>query len=178
MQISGTGNLSNRTGHQGFTLFEILVVLILIGIIVSSVSLSIDPRQEKLETEVERLAALLKLVGQEAVLTGVEYAAAFPTGEYRFYRWQDNQWLLIRENIYRPRRLPEGFTFALSLPGESMDQDDFTGSESSSQRIYLLSSGAITPFRIDLRDPSNRILYSIRGSSQGNIKLVDGYDDR
>jgi general secretion pathway protein H len=56
---------------RGFTLLEIMVVLVLIGIITSFALLSVGggPR-ERLAEEGQRLAALVELHQQEAILSG------------------------------------------------------------------------------------------------------------
>lgn len=142
----------------------------IIGIVISSIGLSVDPGREKLGTEAERLTALLNLAGQEAVLTGTEYAAEFNSGEYRFYRWQRDQWDLLQEDVFRPRSLPDGFSFDLYLPGEPMAPSASPAADEAPLRIYLLSSGEITPFELFLKKDASRSLYTI-SSRQGNIVL-------
>ncbi|MDP2785168.1 MAG: prepilin-type N-terminal cleavage/methylation domain-containing protein, partial [Sulfurimicrobium sp.] len=61
--------------NSGFTLIEMLVVLVVIGIIVAmiGVNLAPDPRQS-LDTEARRLALLLEQARDEAMSSGSSIA--------------------------------------------------------------------------------------------------------
>ncbi|MFO7760684.1 MAG: type II secretion system minor pseudopilin GspH [Desulfobia sp.] len=170
--ILATGRTNNNPDRQGFTLLELLVVLIIIGIVISSISLSIDTRRQKAGIEAERFTTLLNLAGQEAILTATEYAVEIHSGKYRFYRLQQDRWQLVQGNdVFRPRHLPENFHFDLLLSGKPMSPSANSDSRRRAHRIYLLSSGEVTPFELSLKDNSNRSLYTISGSRQGNISL-------
>jgi general secretion pathway protein H len=75
--------------RRGFTLVELLVVLVLIGIAVGVASLALrDPSAAKLEQEAARLAALLEAGRAEARALGLpvrfELGSADPTQQFRF----------------------------------------------------------------------------------------------
>ncbi|HIZ51789.1 MAG TPA: prepilin-type N-terminal cleavage/methylation domain-containing protein, partial [Candidatus Pseudomonas excrementavium] len=56
--------------ERGFTLMELLVVLVLIGVVAGLASLSIgDGAERKLRSETERLAATLSLARDELLIT-------------------------------------------------------------------------------------------------------------
>ncbi|MDX1823774.1 MAG: type II secretion system minor pseudopilin GspH, partial [Thiohalomonadales bacterium] len=132
--------------HQtGFTLLEILVVLILIGIILSVAVLSTGGGKEReLEQEVQRMVSLMQLAKEEAVLNRVELAIKFSPNAYEFLRQENNDWVPYTDHrIFRPRNLGEEYELRLLQDGISVSLQ-----EKDAARIMLLSSGEMTPFEL------------------------------
>ena len=103
--ISGTGKLSKA---RGFTLIEILVVIVIVATIVSMALLSIGVagEDEELDTERKRLAALIETVQDEALLQGREFGIEFTTSAYRFVEFDPlaRQWSEVPyDDLYRLR---------------------------------------------------------------------------
>ena len=100
---------------RGFTLIEMLVVLLVMGLLAGLVSVIAQPdARSRLRVEAERLAQLLNLAAEESRLTGktIRWSADGPV--YRFLRLQgDLGWTEIRDNdLLRPRTLPRGMIIA------------------------------------------------------------------
>ena len=70
---------------RGFTLIELLVVLVIIGTMVSMAVLSIGSSSgsRELRNEAERLAALIGVLADEAVLDGQEYGLRVTPESYQ-----------------------------------------------------------------------------------------------
>ncbi len=72
---------------RGFTLLEVMVVLVLIGIITSLALLSVGGGpKERLAEEGQRLAALIQLHQQEATLSGDSRGVRFSRTGYAILR--------------------------------------------------------------------------------------------
>ncbi len=105
---------------RGFTLVEILVVLLIIGILTGIAVLSLNalghaPRSEQ---AARRLAGLVELASQQAVLTGNRYGLRVDRDGYVFYRRQDGVWRRFpSRSIYRPRRFSHALRVSLRLLG-------------------------------------------------------------
>lgn len=160
-----------RLHSTGFTLLEPLVVMVLIGIILSFAVLSVGGgRDEQAEREAQRLAALIELAREEAVLQAREQGVAFTEHGYRFMRYTDGQWqVLAADEIFRPRTLPEGLELSLhleSLP-VSLDLED----EPRQPHLLLHSSGEQTPFELELAALSPPVRYRLSASLFGPITL-------
>lgn len=78
-----------RARERGFTLIEVMVVIVIIGVMASMIVVSVslgDPRRELMH-EADRLRAVLSLAAEEAVIQQVELGAEFTESGYRFLKW-------------------------------------------------------------------------------------------
>ena len=91
---------------RGFTLLELLVVLVIAGIVASVASLALtrNPRTDLLE-EGKRLALLFEAAGDEAQVRGHPLAWQPSAGGYRFAEYTRDGWQPLRgDDLFRARR--------------------------------------------------------------------------
>jgi general secretion pathway protein H len=70
---------------RGFTLLELLVVLVILGVAAGAVSLSVAPSEERMvEREAQRLASLFRLAQDEARVRGRPVSWEADAQGYRF----------------------------------------------------------------------------------------------
>ena len=87
--------------NKGFTLIEIMVVIVIIGVVVSFITLAINnggSTPQLQQEEAQRLASLLTLANQEAILQAKELGVAFTSEGYRFYEWRGLQWQALNNH--------------------------------------------------------------------------------
>jgi general secretion pathway protein H len=164
-----TGPPSARVAMRGFTLVEILVVLVILGLVAGLVGgISMPDDRAMLRLETERLAQLLDLAATESRLSGKRIAWTAEKSGYRFWRFAaDTEWQEIRDvDSLRPRTLPPGiqitsFSLENSLPRETM-------------RLEFSSSGSALAFVIEMTLGAARC--SVQGSPIGDLKILP--DDR
>jgi len=202
MQISETGKPNSRlpvsgslalmntqsTG-RGFTLIEVLVVLVIVATIVSMALLSIglvsDDRE--LQTERTRLASLIDTVRDEAVLQGREFGVEFMRSGYRFVEFDalTGQWGEIPgDDLFRQRDLPDGMEIELyvddkrvALPETPRDfgKPDERGMNLSVNRytphVYVFASGEATAYELRLRRRAADQELVMRGDVFGDIEF-------
>ncbi|MFQ5935691.1 MAG: GspH/FimT family pseudopilin [Acidiferrobacterales bacterium] len=147
---------------QGFTLIELVVVLLLLTVLVGMVGLNLGGGDsDDLRDEAERLALLLHTAQQEAILEGQVLALALAPRGYHFMRLSEAGTLrtIARDALLRPRELPAGVTI-------SVVEVDGKKEERKEGIIVLQPSGELVDFTITLR----------KGNAQWQVKgsLVDG----
>jgi general secretion pathway protein H len=161
-----------RIQQGGFTLIEIMVVVIIIGVIVSFASLSFNQQtDQRLASEAKRMHHLLNLASDEAIMQAKEYAIQFSEHGYVFLGLgKDNKFVpLASDNLFRKRELEDDMRIKLELEGESVTFD----SEKEPASIFIMSSGEITPpFVVTLSNiDETQGEYKIKGSYSGEILL-------
>ena len=158
--------LNTPPRQAGFTLLEILVVLILLGIILSVAVLSTGGGKEReLEQEVQRMVRLIELAKEEAVLNRIELAIKFSPNAYEFLRQENDNWLPYTDHrLFAPRSLGEEYELRLLQDGISVSLQ-----EKDAGRILLLSSGEMTPFELYLGLYNSKYRYHLIGNALGQI---------
>lgn len=165
--------------NTGFTLIEVLVVMLIIGIIVSFATLSVGRGTDKVvEEEARRLAGLVELAGQEAVLQSRELALRLAPGGYEFQMFDKDQWRRVTaDDTLRPRTLPDGVRLEINIEGEvvKLGKKSTNGDASKTEpRVYLLSSGEITPFQLVVfRAGKSGEGYRVKGDVAGKIVVEE-----
>ncbi len=94
----------------GFTLLEIMVVVVLIGLSVSVIALNLERDVDQVaEEEARRFASLLEYLRDESILTGRLYGIEINEleGRYEFRRFDDEWGPVEEDDVLRPRTLPE-----------------------------------------------------------------------
>ncbi|MDP5008901.1 MAG: GspH/FimT family protein [Glaciimonas sp.] len=84
---------------RGFTLLELLVVVVIAGITLSMVSFNAFQGNDKaLQQEAQRIALLLQLGREEAILRNRPVAFEADTERYRFFVREDNGWQILSDD--------------------------------------------------------------------------------
>lgn len=142
---------------KGFTLIELLVVLVILGSLVGIAVLSVGiagPSRE-LHNEAERLAGLIGVLAEEAVLDNQEYGLWLTREAYQVLRYDSlkQSWQALSR---KPHQLPAWAELSVELEGTALQlplPEDETGSEGAlTPQVLLLSSGEISPFRVRLAE--------------------------
>ena len=178
MPISATGisNSSRRArkccrSMAGLTLMEILVVVVIIGVISTAFLLSLTSgRQDEGQTEAQRFVALVSLAGQEAMLRSRDLAVEILPRGYRFLISEQQAWQPAEDDVLRPRQLPEGMAFDVQLDGSAIVLSD---DEEQQPRIYLFSTGEMTPFVLILRQEEGGDSFRISGGADGKTAVSE-----
>jgi general secretion pathway protein H len=136
--------------NHGFTLIEMLVVVVIIGILASTVVLGFvgSDREQNLRTEAERLAALIEMARSEAVQRNEEWGVSINATGYQFlvFNPHNHTWIEQKNGPFHARKTAD-MTLSvkvdqLTMPGENANE--------SAPNIIMFSSGEQTPFEIEI----------------------------
>ena len=137
--------------QNGFTLVEIVVVMVIFAIIVTMTTISIgDPQVKRMQQNSERVATLIQLAKEQAIFNSRDYALSIWESGYAFYTLNENGWTPVsNDRIFRQRELPDGLQFNLYL-------DDIkvilTQEDKKKPQVFITSDGEISPFKLDITD--------------------------
>ncbi len=147
---------------RGFTLIELMVVMVIISVLIGLAVLSTGfaSTSRELDSEAERLAGLIGVLTDEAVLDNREYGLRLERDAYQVLRYDEAKarWLPVARDSHR---LPEWaeLTFELDgLAGSKGEKEQKKGTDQP--QLLILSSGELSPFRLRLaeRGPEGRAL--------------------
>jgi general secretion pathway protein H len=181
----------NLGGEPGFTLIEILIVLVIVGIImaVALLSFGILGDDRSLNRDARRLSSLIELVSDEATTQGREYGLEFMRTGYRFVEHDPllDQWFeVVGDDYLRPRDLDEGAEFELVIEDRLVllhtEAKETERDEDEPQRdltddylphVLIFSSGDITPFELRFLRDVDRSKVVLTMSLAGELEIQD-----
>jgi general secretion pathway protein H len=152
--MTRTSTRRKSEAAAGFTMIEVLVTLVIIGILAGLATLAVGGRAHRqARDEAERLFQLLNFASEEATLQGEEFGLLIERDSYRFLRFDgaDEVWLPLQERHYAEHTIPGGVSIEVEL-GESMELASSKSTNTlDAPEIVLLSSGEISSFAIEFR---------------------------
>jgi len=135
---------------RGFTLIEMLVVVVIIGILASTIVLGFvgSDREQNLRTEAERLAMLIEMARSEAVQRNEEWGVAVGPNGYQFLVFDppNHRWVEKKDGPFHARKT-ENMTLSVQVDQLTMPGDKAT---ENAPNIIMFSSGEQTPFEIEI----------------------------
>src|SRR5512138_3301902 len=205
MMDSRVSNVSLKDGRRsfGFTLIEVLVVVVIMGVIVSAVMLSMNllGRDRESEDESRRVWALLRQAREEAELQGIDIGIYIAASSYEFLRFDPrrNIWLPIDNDVlYEPRKLPEGLRFRVWLEAREIilqpqlpkrfsledieeDEDEDREKKSLDERppqVIVMSSGEIVPFELQIERDGAEALWRVVALPDDDLRVERRQENR
>jgi len=189
----------------GFTLIEIMLVLVLLSVSSMAVIMSLpDSQDDQMEEQASRFYQLVQLLNEDALLNGMDYGIYFnqERQEYRFMTLTVDGWQPLEKNRFFTEVKMEDTSveFEMELggsawadddrlfePGSLFDEEMFADLEEDKKpippQVMVLSSGEVTPFVVTLFPGNERSnlddkTWEVKVDESGVIHLFAPGDER
>ena len=152
---------------RGFTLIELIVVILIVGLLISMATISISTSSDKsIETEAKRFASLLKLASDESIMNARPIAVQIAEQTYQFTIAGEVE---SEDPIFRPREIPEQIHLSVIIEDEKIDFEKLE--DDAFANIYVLPSGEMTPFSVTFYQDDG-VAYEVVGDFFSKIEFT------
>lgn len=160
--------------NKGFTLIEVLVVLIIVSIITSVAVLAFGQfgrgRREKII--VQQFSRAITAAQQQAILTPVVLGLAITTNGYQFYQFhaslkKSSEWLPLKNDVMSNST---AFRSVFDVNVKSIATFSLSKQDKKTPAILFLPSGYVTPFTLELKGGAS--VFNIVVKNNGNVTVV------
>ena len=149
-----------NTKEAGFTLVEILCVLLILGLMSSMVVLSMPRPKPAIEKQAERLTFEINALAQDGLISGAVTAAGFSKDGYALYAFENSEWTERAAGEWQ-----DSYRMTLTRASAKLELPKKT------EPIILFQPiGLSTPFEFTLSDRDTK--YALKTSGDGRIELV------
>jgi general secretion pathway protein H len=163
--------LSKKQCQCGFTLLEIMLVIVVMGMISVAVVMTLPNNliaRDSLSWQAQRFSSILQFAEDEALISGNELGIEFTDRGYQFaaYDHQTKRWLPVNDAEMQQRvTLPETINIEYNLANSVWEEltksnnDRFIDEsyrvvideeeqQSLNPQVYVMSSGEVSPFSL------------------------------
>jgi general secretion pathway protein H len=182
--------LPSKKRLAGFTLIEVMVVIVIIGIMASVVQFNFHGNEpdKLLEKESQRFSAIFNAAAEYSMLNNIELGLVIEENTYQFLAFDGEDWVPASDNkLLESYILPEDLIMTLTLDDLPLDEAPlinilreneesdllFSGSELEEEKklipqVYILSGGDLTPFTLrfgllETYDVDTNVSYLVSG---------------
>jgi len=170
---AGNGRTPARCA-RGFTLLELLVVLVIAGLLLGLVAFNAMPSERQaLQTEVQRIALLLQLARDEAIVRNRPIAIEIDTDRYRFLEREGNAWIVVpQDDLLRERtfaRAPISVSMSPPVLNAAAGSSSSGGSDEMQARIVFGREPVDRPFVMTFSSGASSV--AVRADGIGNFTV-------
>jgi general secretion pathway protein H len=169
-----TTTVTNRRQQQGFTLIELMLVMAILGLIASSVMLTLpgsNRQQNSAQDSAITLQQQLQYAREYAMVRQQPLALAFNDNGYEFLVWQEESWQSFNTRGLKPQQTEWPLSWQLLNQdmaelaqneelndgvfgsGDDSEQDD--DSEIKRPDVLILPSGEMTAFTLKIENAND-----------------------
>ncbi|MET0293853.1 MAG: GspH/FimT family pseudopilin [Phenylobacterium sp.] len=161
MPTSATGAEARASPEAGFTLVELMVAIVVMGLLTAVIVLNVPEPGGRLADEADGLAARLRRAQEEAILTNRTVEVTMNRAGYAFRVQQPGGWAPLDDGPFAGRRWREGTDVSIrQVEGRSAVRFD--------------STGAADPAEISLTRKARQMRVIVDGQGQVSVDARAG----
>ena len=173
------GGLNRWRRARGFTLIEVLVVVIIVGVVVGTATLAITGSgSRELENAARRAEVRIRLACERALYSGQDLGFSLREGALSFGYLLPDRWLRVTDTpdeALRERTLGDAISIAVSRDGLPVLTE--TDDDPSKPQFVCYASGEMTPFEMTLAREGVAEQWRLQARLDGEVEL-DRVDPR
>lgn len=154
---------------DGYTLVEILVVMLIISIVTSVGLLSIRYNDNKrMESIANEITQLFMLAEEQAMLQPATYGVIIDNKTLQFTQLQHAEkqttWQPLQDHVFKQQVMPGDIEMQLKIKNA-----DSSVTANNQPQVIISENGDITPFTLYIGKQGEKPKYSVVGYSDGSV---------
>ncbi|ELR63279.1 General secretion pathway protein H [Photobacterium marinum] len=175
----------------GFTLIEILLVLVLLATSAVAVIVMLpESKDDKAKEEAARFHHLVQLLGEDALLNGIDYGVRVERHRYQFLQLTGKDWQPIKESrFFTEVDMDEEISLRVEIggyswqdkdrlfkPGSLFNEDLFAEQTDKKKikppQVVVMASGEYTPFTLEFEIDGENEFWRVQADEIGQLYLL------
>jgi general secretion pathway protein H len=161
---------------RGFTLIEILVVLVIIAVMTGAAlyRITVTGVDRGLDIEGDRLCDVVQAANQQSGLEGRDLGIRFIPDGYEVLAFSgfSNKWAAVTDDrTYERHSLPAGVHLAVELEGKAAVLKMPTEEEPASPQVIISAAGDASSYRVTFTREGTDHEFVIEGQTDGTLKV-------
>jgi general secretion pathway protein H len=157
----------------GYTLIEILIVMLIISIVGGVTLLSVSINQNtRFKNLAQEITSLLTLGEEQALLQATVYGLAFTDKSFQFYQFdptsKEQPWHPLNDKVLGLHNIPDGMQITVKVRDKIIHLVKDSGK--LQPQLIISTSGDILPFTILIGKTDNPPRFQITGNANGSIE--------
>ena len=157
--------------NAGYTLLEILVVLVIISIVAGMAILTIGHNDNKeVQTFTRELAQTLSLAEEQALLQPATLGLMLTTRSFRFYEFRQTRaqtgWRPVSDRELGMHSVPKDIQLSLQIDDKILSLES---TEGKIPVLFVSTNGTLTPFTLLIGKKNQTPRYKLIGRADGSI---------
>lgn len=161
--------------QRGFTLLELLVTLVIVGILLTFVAVSFTTNSYKHEIRVEatQLARKIELLRRVATTHNETWGVSISRDSYRFLKFDpsEDKWLESNHRLYRNHVLPENMF--LEFDGDIDIPVLIDKINQSEPEMVVVPGGEMTPFMLHCKHEHSEHMRRLETDGLNQVEVYD-----
>lgn len=159
-----TKNRAGKTCDRGFSLVEVLIVMVIIGLISGLAVMNMPPPTDVIETKLKRLTAQINAAAERAIINGNSTAFGVTQGGYQIFQYQDQNWQSMATGLWDEGNKNQAGHVEIELEKQG---NILPLSSDSRPQIIFEPTGIYAPFVIKVG--KDQISYTITSQDDGSV---------